>query len=207
MSTFLQVFNKVPVNSTTLLLDQYLKCSIPGFREHFSILMSVNHPDLETVSSILIQGQNTKRQLKSEGCWNPTKKQGAVFLGTSKDKPDDKAPKQKTDKTGKDKKPMHNCNGNPIDCHPLKNGEAHKRTNSLTGKEEHWCGNPKCQHWGSHETQKHTEWFEKLREKCKLGKDKNGGKPATMKETTSPFLQIPHANFVESIGEGFSSPF
>ncbi len=92
---------------------------------------------------------------------------------------------------------MHNCNGNPIDCHPPKNGEAHKHTNSLTGKEEHWCGNHKCQHWGSHETQKHAEWFEKLREKHKLGKNnKNSGKHATTKETTSPFLQIPCANFV-----------
>jgi len=39
--TFLQVYNKVPVNATTLLLDQYAKCSIASFCQHFNTLVSV----------------------------------------------------------------------------------------------------------------------------------------------------------------------
>jgi len=36
--------------------------------------------------------------LKKEGHWNPTKKQGGVFLGADKDKCDDKQPTKDKDK-------------------------------------------------------------------------------------------------------------
>jgi len=135
MITFLQVYQKVPVNATTLLLEQYSKCTVAGFCQHFNTLVSVCHPDLESVSTILMEGQNTERWLKSEGRWNPTKKQGSVFLGANKDK-EKKGDKQdvKKEKANNDKKPpTHDRNGNPIDHHPPKSGEAHKRTNALTG--------------------------------------------------------------------------
>jgi len=59
-----------------------------------------------------------------------------------KDKQEDKQKTKDKDKNKDKKQPTHNQNGNPIDCHPPKSGEAHKHNNSLTGKEEHWCGNP-----------------------------------------------------------------
>ncbi len=207
--TFLHIYNKIPVDATTILLDQYAKCSVAGFRQHFNTLVSIKHPLLESVSSILQEGQDTERQLKKEGQWNPTKKQGGVFLGADKDKKDDKQPHKDKDKD-KDKtkkQPMHDRNGNPIDRHLPKSGEAHKHNNSLTGKEEHWCGNPKCQRWGSHGTQSHAEWFEKSQAKKKKGKEGKDDKKTNDKQGTTPLLQIPRANYGSTIGEGFDSPF
>jgi len=138
-----------------------------------------------------MEGQDTERRLKGENRWNPTKKQGAVFWGAEKEQKEDKQKNKDKDKANKEKKPTHDRHGNPIDCHPPKSGEPHKRTNSLTGKEELWCGNPKCQRWGSHDTPSHADWFERLHAKRKKGKDsKNDAKPEVKKETT-PFLQIP----------------
>jgi len=162
-----------------------------------------------------MEGQNTERRLKSEGRWNPTKKQGAVFLGaTHTKKPPADNPNSGEAITKPPKKPpTHDRHGNPIDRHPPKNGESHKRTNSLTGREEQWCGNPKCQRWGSHETQGHAEWFEKLRtkrnkSKNKDHKDKNKDKSdGKGNPPPQPTLQIPRANFAETIGEGFTTPF
>ena len=59
--TFLQVYNKIPVDATTLLLDQYAKCSVAGFCQHFNTLVSMKHLLLENVSEILMEGQNTER--------------------------------------------------------------------------------------------------------------------------------------------------
>jgi len=216
MMTFLRIYNKVPVNATSLILELYTKCSVAAFCQHFFTLTSIQHPCLNNISTLLMEGQNTERRLKSEGHWNPTKKQGAVFLGAAnKKQPNDNPNSGDTVPKPPKKPPMHDRHGNPIDCHPPKNGKSHQCTNSLTGREEQWCGNPKCQRWGSHETQGHAEWFEKLSTKCNKSKNKDHKDKDKNKDKSDrkgnpppqPTLQIPRANFAETIGNGFTAPF
>jgi len=58
--TFLQICNKIPMEATTLLLNQYAKCSVTGFHQYFDTLVSMKNPLLENISKILMEGQNTK---------------------------------------------------------------------------------------------------------------------------------------------------
>ena len=73
---------------------------------------------------------------------------------------------------------------------PPKRGEPHERTNAK-GFKEFWCGNAKCQRWGSHPTKDHDEWrknsaeyFKKLR--AAQGGNGNGNPNANTTTTTTP---------------------
>jgi len=58
MLTFLQVYNKVLVNAITLLLEQYSKCSVPGFCQTLCYAHLSQTSCLDSVSSILKEGQD-----------------------------------------------------------------------------------------------------------------------------------------------------
>jgi len=58
----------------------------------------VKHPFLESVSAILMEGQDTECHLKGENRWSPTKKQGAVFWGADKNQKEDKQKHKEKDK-------------------------------------------------------------------------------------------------------------
>ncbi len=57
MITFLKSFNKVPVNAKSTLLEQYLKCTVPAFHGHFNTLFSMQDQRLNSVESIIEEGQ------------------------------------------------------------------------------------------------------------------------------------------------------
>jgi len=212
MTTFLKPFNKVPVNAKTMLLEQYSKCTVSLFRYHFNTLASMQDPRLNTIESIINEGQAYERKLKDIGKWNPTKKQNSVFLskGSEKVEVDGAKKPQANGNDNKDKKLTHDKAGNPIDRHPPKANESHERLNALTKKTELWCGNPKCSRWGNHLTKDHAEWKKKFREamkkkQAKKSDDKDKGLESTAQSGGA--LTIPRSNFVGTVGNGFAGPF
>jgi len=216
MITFLKSFNKVPVDAKSILFEQYLKCTVPAFRAHFNTLFSTQDVRLNTIESIIEEGQHFERHLKNDGRWTPTKKQTSVFMAgkeTSKQEP----VKPNEEKQGgggkKTKKPTHDKAGNPIDRHPPKTNESHERINSLTNKTELWCGHEKCCRWGNHVSKDHDEWRKMFKASMKKWQDKKKGdmdeekkKEAEKTQTGTP-LTIPRSNFVGTIGQGFAGPF
>jgi len=212
MSTFLKPFGKVPVNSKTMLLEQYGKCTVALFRHHFNTLASMKDPRLDTIESIIAEGQAYERKLKDIGKWNPTKKQGSVFQAKIEDKVETDATKKKdVDKNGNTKRLTHDKAGNPIDRHPPKANESHERVNAHTKKSKLWCGNPKCSRWGNHLTKDHDEWKKKFHEMMKKKQAKKTNKvedknKECVTQAGGP-LTIPRGNFVATVGEGFAGPF
>jgi len=216
MITFLKSFNKVPVDAKSTLLEQYLKCTVPAFRGHFNTLFSMQDQRLNSVESIIEEGQYFERHLKNDGRWTPNKKQSSVFMGKETPKQEPSKPEVKEQKgSGKDKtkKPTHDKGGNPIDRHPPKPTESHERVNSLTKRTELWCGHEKCQRWGNHVSKDHDEWRKKFkasmkkRQETKKGEvDADKKKEAEKPQVGAP-LTVPRSNFVGNVGQGFAGPF
>jgi len=67
-------FEEVPVNSRTILLEQYGKCLVSLFQHHFNTLASMKDPCFDTIKSTIAEGQAYECKLKDIGKWNPMKK-------------------------------------------------------------------------------------------------------------------------------------
>jgi len=202
MIGFLSIFNKVPVQARTALLKQYDQSSIYAFRSYFTTLTYMKDRRLDTIASILKEGTDHEKRLKTAGKWNPTKKGGSVFATKEVKGKEIKQEEAKQDKKG-GKKPTHDRSGNPIDRHPPKVNENHERVNKLTKRTEYWCGNPKCSRWGHHLMKDHTAWWDKIKEARKGRKKDKEPKTDEVKteEAIGGALKVPRGNFLEQCSD------
>jgi hypothetical protein len=206
---FLCTYNKVPVNAVTMLLEQYEKCTVIAFKQHFRILMTIQDPKLDSVESILQERQTLERCLKSLGKWNPTKKQPSIF-NMKTDEPKHETPKETPKRT-------HDHAGNPTGCRPPSKGEPHSHMNPISKREEHWCRHQTCGRWGSHERKNHAVWAEKFEAFCKKKQEvdqtkntpKIENKQSITKAPPSPqaALTMPQNNYFSNATNGTNFNF
>ena len=105
---------------------------------------------------------------------SPSSKPSA--LTSSGSPPNTPSPKPSGSSSSSKGLPTHDGKGNLIDRTPPKQGESHIRTNSETNRKEFWCDHARCKRWGSHTTDRHDSWFEKMKlKRAEWQAKKNGG--------------------------------
>ena len=187
-----------PRTTTTLLYDVFRGTSVGGFRAYVQSLQDFQlHLDYNP-EDLFDKIQLKYDELLLADRWVPQRKKGSSFLAGRYEEaatkpapvPDTPVPDKPNDTREKDKngRPIYDKKGNKIDRVPPKRGEPHERTNSK-GYKEFWCGNAKCQRWGSHPTKDHDEWRKNSSEYFKKRRAAQGGNSnpnANATTTTTP---------------------
>lgn len=167
---------QVDVSETPLrILEQYKSAPCYEFRQHFMIMESTKNPCVSSISLLTAEANSKYDELQNNDRWIVTKKPGSAFYGGTEDDSFDAAPQpapKPEPKANQGQAPpvppgtlrTHDYRGNPIDRTPPKAGDPHTRQNTLTNREEHWCANERCKHWGAHLTDKHDEWFANVKQ-------------------------------------------
>ena len=191
-ATFLESRNVDLADAPWRVLEAYKK-GPPDFALLFSSLEAQKHACLLSLRDLLARGQEKYEEELARNNWIETPTSGSQFYTpapTPGPSTSGSTPGGRTPGTGggnSNQPPTHDARGNPIDRTPPASGAPTTRTNPLTQREEHWCGN--CPHggrWGNHPTQDHVTWQAERKRRNEARKKKKQDSAQTPADSANP---------------------
>ena len=157
-----------PRTTIVMIYDVFRGTTVGAFRAYVQQAQDIVLKDVHDPEVIFDHFQLKYEELLLADRWVPTKKrQSAFHLGDQKTQTYVEADKKKSPNNNngsnsnngnnnapRRERPTHDKSGKKIDYTPPKPGDPHSRV--VNGTTEYWCGT--CARWGSHPSDKHSEW-------------------------------------------------